>query len=178
MTGYETLSVTAQIITFFFLTMSILYYYRQAKAAREQAIAATNQTNLLTASLERSTYLDFEASLFELSKLIIQNPQIRPYLYDKKPLPGKSDPDYNLVVSFCVFYLGFFDHALTMEKLSPNGTQWTEKKWKSWIEDMFNCSPALRQVFSEERHWYIDDLGPLLDRSKNNNHEIRISPNE
>jgi hypothetical protein len=69
----------------------------QTKILIEQQKNSIEQTKISNTSLERSTYLDFEASVFELSKLLIQNPQVRPYLYDQKALPSKTHDDYSLV---------------------------------------------------------------------------------
>lgn len=167
MTTFEQISIGIQIIQFFCLAIAIIFYYRQAKAAKEQAVAATNQAKLLTLSLQRSTYIDFESSLFELSKLIIQKPEVRPYLYDNLPMPDKDARDYNLVLSFCVFYLDFFDHVLTMEEISPLGTQWTKENWENWICDMFKSSPSLRQVHINERSWFVDKLSELANVNLN-----------
>lgn len=163
MTQYEKLSLILGTVNFIVVSVALLYYYRQASAAVNQAKAAEKQVELLNKSLERTTYLDFESSLFELSKLIIQYPSVRPYLYDGKPCPNCPSEDYNLITSFCVFYLDFFDHVLTTEALSPGGTSWTNEKWSNWIYDMFKTSPSLRQVLNDERHWYNEALHKILE---------------
>jgi hypothetical protein len=176
MTQYETINLSLQFITFITISIALFYNYKQMRATKEQAKAATAQTGLLSDSIQRSTYIDFEASLLEVSKSLIQHPNVRPYLYDKKPLPARNNDDYNLVVSFCVFYLDFFDHVLTMEQISPHGTQWGKSNWEAWIMDMFNCSPSLRKVYLKERHWYAPALGVIADKAFSQNDESRSSP--
>lgn len=179
MSLYELSSLLIGLLNFVVVTTALLYYYRQAKAAVNQAKASEEQVKLLNMSLERTTYIEFESMLLDLSKLIIQYPEVRPYLYDDKTCPKKDDKDYNLVISFCVYYLDFFDHVLTTEILSPGGTKWENHKWETWIYDMLKTSPSLRETLNDERHWYDEALYKILENveSKLNIRRSSLPPN-
>lgn len=159
LTQFEKMSILIGIVNFIVITIALTFYYRQAKAAQEQV-------KILNMSLERNTYMDFESSLSQLSKSLIQYPDLRPYLYDNKTCPKKEHNDYNVIISFCVLYLDFFDHVITMEKLSPGGTQWSSSEWSSWICDMLKNSPALRETLENEKDWYNEELYKKLEKVK------------
>lgn len=152
---------------------AVWFAYRQLKVANVQAASSMEQARLtaeqarLTAEqVKRSTYLEFEASLFELSKLVIANPEVHPYFYDKKPMPSKNENHYSLVRSFSIFYLDFFDHVATMEEIFPGETLWHKNKWDAWIIDMFCLSPSLLHVLMEEEDWYHQTLRELSRKAK------------
>jgi len=160
MDTFEYITVIIQTLSTLAIVVTMIFIFLQAKSAKEQS-------KISQRTLEQSVYLQVEASLLELSKALINNPEIVPFLYDNK----KIEDEENKMVSrrafaVAILYLDMFDHVLTVEKQFPGVTDWSKQKWTSWMLDMFKSSPILCEVISKQDDWYKDDLRAIAERAK------------
>lgn len=112
--------------------------------------------------VERAISGDTNASLFEqnfeMMKLFVEKPCVRPYFYDGKPL-AKGDSNKDLVLAAAGIMASFFEHvALQKGNLSKDA-------WDGWvmhIKDMCKTSPALVNYYKEHTKWYSNKILSLI----------------
>jgi hypothetical protein len=125
------------------------------------ALVAT-QTMDLRRSVQRDTYQKAYQTVFDLDRLFLDHPELKPYFYSGQTLDAKTDPVLRARVESTAEWISdFFDNLFYNVKLGPN-EDWSA--WESYIEETFRRSPALRDYVQAHRGWYSDELGEALDR--------------
>lgn len=81
--------------------------------------------------------------LYDLDKLFIKHPELRPYFYNGQEMSkAASDDERQRILAIAEFQLDFFDSFLTQREyltLKPEEL----KNWRTYIEDSFSHSPAM-----------------------------------
>lgn len=93
------------------------------------------------------------SSSFNALNVVLENPELRPYLYEGKQPPGEYD-DVKLaqrVKVACEMFSDLFELVcLQMEGMRKVKT-W--KGWQNYMTDVIASSPALRNHFRESAEW-------------------------
>lgn len=100
-----------------------------------------------------------------VDKLFIDNPQLRPYFYNNKPIT-KNDKFYDTVSATAEYLLDYYDSLLVHLNLSPYIEIHYRKTWEASIIDSFLWSPILCSHLEENRPWFNDELFALYEKAQ------------
>jgi len=102
-------------------------------------------------SLKTGIYTNISVWTYDLDKLFLADPWLRPYFYERVDIDSK-DPNYSKVVTVAEYFIDTFDSMMTFGKYFPGGAP--HEGWKNWIYDSFDTSPILARHIDELRRWY------------------------
>lgn len=118
---------------------------------------------------ENQTRWEIEQVSFNVYKMLVDQPSLRPYFYEGKSLPehgadveeppAAADLRWKLE-SACELLLDYF------ETIVRSGTvldDTSEVVWRKYMVKVYRKSPALRQFLENERDRYTPELIDLLD---------------
>ena len=124
-------------------------------------------------SIQSNVFTNMAAWTFELDKVFLEHPHLRPYFCSGKPLDSDpKDDDYYRVLTIAELTLDMIDSMLQLEGHFPRDLPLTG--WKEWMRDCFRDSPVTCQVFEERRKWFVR-VQPLYDKLLSDK-EIPVSP--
>jgi hypothetical protein len=152
LTTYEVVTLLLSVVGLF----SLFLIAKQVKAANEQAQSANEQAQLAKIQTKALTTQHVMTELYELDKVFIDYPHLRPYFYDGKEM-SDSDADYGRVRAIAEFQLDFFDSFLTQSEyltLKPDELE----NWRTYIKDSFRNSPAMCRRLKGVEGWYNSEL--------------------
>lgn len=141
------------------LVISLVFVWKQLK---------------LSANANRATvYQSVPLLMFDIDRLFIERPELKPYFYGRKPLTH-DDPEYNRIMSVAELFVDFMDYVTVVEPALPE-YEWDS--WKCYFRELLATSPALQQYWQEYGHWYPDTIAKVLgtpcSASGTNTTEIR-----
>ena len=95
-----------------------------------------------------------------IMKFFAEHPELRPYFYDNKDLThAANELERSKVLTAAEMVGGFMELvAMQVEEQTPE----IQSRWKTYILDAHNSSPALREHLASCAAWYADDLLRLL----------------
>lgn len=125
------------------------------------------QTERNTTALEAQVWQAVTQQQVEISKVMIQYPELFPYLSEGKVITP-ADKDFNRVITVADMYLDFIDgfgdkHVRTLSGMEDNGKFWV--LWEKYFHDLFANSPALCLRYTEVADTYIEDVGKYARNS-------------
>lgn len=107
----------------------------------------------------------------EIMRFFAENPELRPYFYDNKDLSkAQTELEKLRVLSTIEMVSGFMELVALQLAEQPEDIQ---PRWKAYIVDAYNASPALREHLATCTAWYADDFLRLLPMRLN-----EASPNK
>jgi len=125
--------------------------------------AATKQIEVMLAQTRGSVNERLYNQNLEINRFFAENPELRPYFSNNKELTDASAEEKLRVLSTAEMLAGFVELvALQMPEIEDS----IQLKWKNYIVDAYNSSPALRQHFEADAGWYADDILALLPKPK------------
>lgn len=145
LTTYELVTLLLSVVGLF----SLFLIAKQVNVANEQAQLAKIQTKALTTQ-------HVMTELYELDKIFISYPHLRPYFYDGTEI-SDSNTDYERVRAIAEFQLDFFDSFLTQREyltLKPDELE----NWRTYIKDSFRNSPTMCRRLKGVEGWYNSEL--------------------
>jgi hypothetical protein len=93
-------------------------------------------------------------------RFFAENPELRPYFYDKKELSeAETELERLKVLSTAEMVSGFME--LVALQLSEQPAE-IQPRWKAYIVDGYNSSVVLREHLATCTAWYADDFLHLL----------------
>jgi hypothetical protein len=119
------------------------------------------QTTAQVESLRSSSYIAVNSKQLELDSIFIQNPDLRPYFFEKKKI-DKNDKNYYKVVSLADYTIDYFDLFYSQvdyflpPKIDPK--QKAFNSWNTYIKQSFKLSPVLCQRLNEVKSWYTPEF--------------------
>ena len=95
-----------------------------------------------------------------IMKFFAEHPELRPFFYDNKDLmQAANELEKSKVLTAAEMVGGFMELvAMQVEEQTPE----IQSRWKTYIVDAHNSSPALREHLASCHAWYADDLLRLL----------------
>lgn len=105
----------------------------------------------LSANANRATiYQSVPLLAFDIDRLFIDRPELKPYFYRAKPL-DRDDPEYDRVMTVAELFTDLMDYVTVVEPALPE-YEWGS--WKCFFRELVETSPALQQFLQEYGHWY------------------------
>jgi len=86
-------------------------------------------------SLREQTYQGFIGTWFDLGRIFIEYPELRPYFYDNLALT-ENDENYQRVMAIAVFYDDCFAYTESQATYIPKDLKESYNKYKDRIESM------------------------------------------
>jgi hypothetical protein len=113
--------------------------------------------------LRQNSYITASEWTFDIDKVFIEHPDLRPYFYEGKNIEQKEpDAKRYMVTSTAELILDSMDSML-----DTHNDSWPDEGWRTRAEDVFRQSPVLRSRLEERRTWYCRRLYlKYLDWSK------------
>ncbi|RMF31065.1 MAG: hypothetical protein D6759_10710 [Chloroflexi bacterium] len=118
------------------------------------------QTNLAAKATRASIYQNVATAMIEFDRFFVDHSELKPYFYGGKEIP-EDHPDYARVMSVAEMLVDFMDEVTVLSPIVPKYLPWDT--WKSYFQDLFVSSPALRNYWAEHKKWYPETLQKLLD---------------
>ena len=133
-------------------------------------LLVSEQLGATKEATENQTRWEIEQVSFNVYKMLVDEPSLRPYFYEGKPLPIRESQSQdeqpaaaNLrwkIESACELLLDYF------ETIVRSGTvldDTSEAVWHKYMVKIYRKSPALREFLENERDRYTPELINLLD---------------
>lgn len=122
-----------------------------------------NQVVQARKDLHASTHERLLRHNLEVLGKIIDNPEVRPFLYDNKRISRDTDPETrSKVLTFCEIFVDFFEHVSFQR---PHIEEKAIVTWEKYTSSMFASSYEMRKFFRENMNWYHGDLRRMVGSS-------------
>ena len=135
----------------------------QAIASIVGFVVIIYQIRQLQRAIQSDTHNKLYTHYLEVTKLLLQKPQLRPYFYGGKVLdktvPDQADIRQEIEV-MCEVFLSLFEHAVVQKNNLP-GDSW-QNCWKAYVLERYKNSPVLVTFFTANQAWYAKTLLDLL----------------
>jgi hypothetical protein len=152
---YDYLKTLAQILSLLSLPIALIAFLRTQNAQ------STDRTNKLT------------DRLYELDKLIIQNPRLQELLFQNVNFSGQyfhpdtpHTPEYFQLKTFIYYYLNFFDEIFTSAADNSHLIKRFElADWQTYIFAKMR-HPLFKELFEKESHHYGESFRSFINKNK------------
>jgi hypothetical protein len=131
--------VTIAIVGFIFVS----YQIRQ--------VSQSNRASAHTAIFSHS---------LELTRLMMENPEVRPYLSEGKDLI-REDPLYDKVILICEMFADFYEHVSLQRENLPEQSRGC---WDKAIAHRYQRNSALKRYIEAHRSVYAPSLLAAIER--------------
>ncbi len=121
------------------------------------------QINQINQSGRASAHAAIFSHSLELTRLMLENPEVRPYLSDGKEL-HKEDPLYDKVILACEMFGDFYEHVSLQRENLPEQSR---ACWDKAIAYRYHNNPALKNYIDSHRVVYSSDLFGSIKRGEN-----------
>jgi hypothetical protein len=131
----------------------------QAVTERHQQQLEQNKS-LHVDGVKLSLYVNITQRIFEIDRIFIEHPTLRPFFYDGTIVtPNNDKPRITALAEYILdFYSTLQEHESKIKDASPSWAEWT-----GYIEDGFKRSPFLCCYFLQRAYWYEPGLAELLN---------------
>jgi hypothetical protein len=116
--------------------------------------------------VDRETDYRIYEMMLDIDKFFIENSDLRPYLFDGKPMPDdvvEGSPEYHRVMAMIEMMLDFMECAYTQLDLMP---VYQRIGWIDYFTETSKNSPLIRQFVEHECEWYMPSFVRLLTTSE------------
>lgn len=146
MTFYEGISLLLSLAGSIGVIVSLWLLYRQTGIFNRQLMVGLQQ------SLSDYT--------LEISRLFLQNPDLRPYFFEGQPI-SESDPNYLRAAAVAEVMLDIF-WTMMSEVKSIRGSKFASEEarvqWRAYVGDCFASSPILTSFLTKRQDWYGPEM--------------------
>jgi hypothetical protein len=94
----------------------------------------------------------------QVYKLFVDHPELRPYFYDRQPLP-EDEPDRSRVLACAELLTDFFEHIAHTGSLLDAGIRTT---WCEYMRHTYQKNPAFASYIDNRRKFYTVKLLDVL----------------
>jgi len=109
-----------------------------------------------------STHASIFSHSLELTRLMLDHPEVRPYLYDGKDI-AEGDPAYNQVMLACEMLADFYEHvSLQRENLPKQSLDC----WDKAMARRYLKNPVLEKYVEENGDVYARDLSEAIENGR------------
>lgn len=158
--GLEIAGLAVQVAGLFGVVISLLFISKQVQ---DQSIATKSQTK----ALRSSTYQGILDKQLELDKIFIENPELRPYVFEKKEIK-KSNSNYHKLISVADYQLDFFQMVWSQSEFLPemqsSGLAWDS--WAGYMKATFEYNSVLCSRLREVKGSYNRDFVEMIETEK------------
>lgn len=146
MSSYETISLLLSLAGSIGVIVSLWLLYRQTGIFNRQLMVGVTQS--------MSDYT------LEISRLFLQNPDLRPYFFEGKTIE-ENDPNYLRAEAVAEVILDIFWTLSSESKRiqgSEFGSEEVRSQWRTYVGDCFANSPILTSFLKKRQGWYGSEL--------------------
>lgn len=121
--------------------------------------------------IKLSLYVNITQRIFEIDRIFIEHPLLRPFFYDGVIVTPIHDmPRITALAEYILdFYSTLQEHEKRIGDASPSWVEWT-----GYIKDGFQRSPFLCCYFAEHSYWYEPGLSGIFNPiAKQNDTKIK-----
>jgi hypothetical protein len=136
---------------------SLIFIWIQTSHLREQTIG-----------IRQSTYQKIYDTWFEVDKLFIDRPKLRPFFYEGTELAKANDEMRPELDAIAQMILDCFDNVYHQREFMPPDTF---KAWSTFLKDMYRKSPYLIDFLDRNWPWYPATLVEHLKEPPNESFE-------
>lgn len=152
MTTYESLSLLISIAGSIGVIVSLWLLKRQTGVFRSQLMESLSQS-LTSYSLE-------------ISRLFLQQPDLRPYFFAGQPIE-EGHPDYLRAEAVAEVILDIFWIMMVQAK-RVRGREFTDEEtrvqWAIYMGDCFATSPILTSFLTKRKEWYGQEMMSRMEQ--------------
>lgn len=116
-----------------------------------QTRAAAKQSEVANAIAGATVLFTCTASLHEVLRLFVQEPEIRAYFYDGAPCPTQG-MERDRVVTIAEMLADTLEDGLVTHRLVPASE--SETDWIGYCRQMRSSSPGLDAIINENAEWW------------------------
>jgi hypothetical protein len=156
--GTLTLSDWLSIVTLMVVAGTLVVYVIQARELVTQTRMLANQMATTNHLNRASVTLEITQMMNRLSELMLEHPELRPFLYENARLPVE-EPLRARVLSTAEMFIDFMATTIDHAKLFS----YNYDGWLVYFCDLMDSSPALQYWWAETRHWYNPPVQRLLE---------------
>jgi hypothetical protein len=154
--GASLIIAAAALIAFIFLN-------RQQRQAERQIVGAT------------SRYMYEEMS--KLLEILIENPGLRPFIYESRPLDhATTENQQQQVLAIAGLYSDFFEQLLYQRKFGNLSEEEFFGTWQSFITTIISSSSVLRDYATLNPSYYGTEYMELVLTIKNTLNSAAVQP--
>lgn len=124
-----------------------------------QAQQMANQSRASVTATRASVYQAIASQMQDIDRLFITHPELRPYVYENKPVPT-VEPMRTQVLALAELFVDFFDNFMAQSGQIPGDLY---EPWCRYARSIMQSSPAVCAFWNENREWYSKLLQDLLD---------------
>ena len=115
--------------------------------------------SLLVRQLRVQAYQAIYESILSIDQFMIEHSEVKPYITNGQIIPD-DDPVFKEKVMGSVEMLATFFEHITAQKFWMEESKWGG--WKSYMQDVYKNSPAMRDYLHNNAHWHTKELITLL----------------
>lgn len=149
LTDYEFFSLIVSIAGFVAIIVTI--------------ILTRSQTTSMAQSLKENIHEISSNQMFDMDKVFIDHPEMRPYFYARKDI-SENDPSYQRALAISEYLLDYFGSILVQRKRFPN--VWPSNWWYPYFTYVFANSPLLCRQLKETKEWYTEELSHIMNQGE------------
>ncbi len=116
-----------------------------------QTRAVASQTRISNALAGASVLIDSGNSLRNVYAILVERPELRDYLYNKKVAPSRGKPR-SRVISVVETLADALEEGLVVHRIVPASESYSD--WASYSRFMLEHSPTLRVLATEHPDWW------------------------
>jgi hypothetical protein len=130
-------------------------------------VAVIYQIRNVVRGLKAQTLSNVYSEYLKVCQMVVQNPEIRPYLFDGKALDSDMQSDRRCkVLAACEWLTGILELAVTQKPNLPEHSY--EGCWEKFMKAIYSGGPdsAMQTYFDANREIYTKDFADAVDRVK------------
>jgi hypothetical protein len=159
-------AIAISLLGFAFVIYSIHINTRQLQLNSKQLLLNYEAATNAQLHLKNDTQQSMTKLTMDLDQLIIDHPELRPYLEGNANPTNDSQINYSRAVDGAIMTLDVFDVARV--QVGTFRSEWTNPEgWTNWIIDDFAHSPFLREEYRKCASWYGPDMTAMMNSSTN-----------
>jgi hypothetical protein len=129
-------------------------------------VAVFHQIRNVVRGLKAQTLSNLYSEYLKVCQMVVQNPEIRPYLFDGKALDSDMQSDRRCkVLAACEWLTGILELAVTQRPNLPEHS--VEGCWDAFIKAIYSSGgpdSAMQAYFRANREIYTKDFKDTVDR--------------
>lgn len=126
-----------------------------------QARELVKQTKMLSATNKAVLAESINVAMTELSKILIDNPELRPYIYGSRKLPA-DDPLRSRVLVMAEMLVDLMWHVVHSQIFFEDAER---AGWVNYFRDLAAGSDAIQRYWMARRHWYEPPVWELINQT-------------
>jgi len=111
-------------------------------------------------TIQKDSLESLYGRVHEIHQVILNDPQLRPFFYENRPLPD-DEMLLNKVAVFSEMVLDFYELISHQKDFMPSDLF---DSWETYIKDLYRRSPVLKDHLHKHSTWYSAEMRAFLTR--------------